>query len=267
MLTADKTVDDLSPERVLALLHTARLGRSYQFLVSCASTNDEIRTRAAQGAAEGLVIVADSQTGGRGRLGRSWHSPPGQNLYFSLLLRPALVARAAAPLTLLAGAALARSLAAVSAQPRLKWPNDLLLPDGAHLRKAAGILTEMATEGDRVRHIVLGVGLNVKQTAFPPDLCERATSLALSTGIAGDRGLLLSRFLEEFETVYDPFLAAGPARGLKIWREFASLPQPCRVRHETQLLEGEAVDVDDAGALLVRDGVGRIHRVISGELG
>lgn len=260
-------IDDLTPERVLGSLHTARLGRSYQFLASCASTNDEIRARAAQGAAEGLVVAADTQTGGRGRLGRSWHSPPGQNLYFSLLLRPALAARAAAPITLLAGAALARSLAGLGAQPRLKWPNDLLLPDGTHVRKAAGILTEMATEGDRVRHIVLGVGLNVKQAVFPPELCERATSLARSMGTAGDRGLHLSRFLEEFEAIYDAFTAGGPARGLEMWREFAALPQHCRVRHEEQHIEGDAMDVDEAGALLVRSRDGRIHRVISGELG
>jgi BirA family biotin operon repressor/biotin-[acetyl-CoA-carboxylase] ligase len=259
-------IDDLRPERVLTSLRTARLGRRYQFLLSCASTNDEVRAHAVLGAAEGLVVVADSQTGGRGRLGRSWHSPPGENLYFSLLLRPALAARAATPLTLLAGAALASSLAGQGAQPRLKWPNDLLLPDGGHVRKAAGILTEMATEGDRVRHIVLGVGLNVRQSVFPPELSERATSLALSTGTAEDRGLLLARFLEDFEATYDAFVTDGPARGLGIWRAFASLPQMCRVRHEAQMLEGEAVDVDETGALLVRDDGGQIHRVISGEL-
>ena len=123
--------NDLAPEAVLSRLRTRRLGRAYEFLPACASTNDVVRIRAAAGAAEGLVIVADSQSAGRGRLGRSWHSPAGQNLYFSLLLRPALPARQVTPLTLLAGAALARALAAAGAAPRLRWPNDLLVSAAA----------------------------------------------------------------------------------------------------------------------------------------
>lgn len=265
-MSEDASIGDLAPHRLSHLLATARLGRSYEVLPSCGSTNDEVRARAAQGAPEGLVVVADTQTGGRGRLGRTWHSPPGQNLYFSLLLRPALPARAAAPLTLLAGAALARTLAAAEAHPRLKWPNDLLLPVGSHMGKAAGILTEMASAGDGVRHVVLGVGLNVNQRVFPADLCSRATSVALSTGADGDRGWFLSRFLGELEGIYDGFLQAGPAPGLEIWRQFAALPQPCRVQHEGRTLQGLALEADEMGALLVRDDAGRVHRVVSGEV-
>jgi BirA family biotin operon repressor/biotin-[acetyl-CoA-carboxylase] ligase len=258
--------NDLAPEAVLRRLGTRGLGRDYEFLASCASTNDLVRSRAAAGAAEGLLVVADSQTAGRGRLGRSWHSPPGQNLYLSLLLRPALPARLATPLTLLAGAALAQTLAEAGATPRLRWPNDLLVPVAGGLRKVAGILTEMACDSERVRHIVLGVGLNVNSLEFPPDLAERATSLRLALDRACDRAKLLVDFLTTFESIYDDFLAHGPASGLQAWRRHADLGRVCRIDRDGARVEGIATDIDDDGALLVRDDAGRVHRVISGEV-
>jgi BirA family transcriptional regulator, biotin operon repressor / biotin---[acetyl-CoA-carboxylase] ligase len=257
---------DLAPGAVLQRLRTRRLGRAYEFLAACASTNDVVRSRAVAGAAEGLLIVADSQTAGRGRLGRLWHSPPGQNLYLSLLLRPALPARQVAPLTLLAGAALARALAAAGAAPRLRWPNDLLVPAADELRKAAGILTEMATNGEGVRHVALGVGLNVNSQGFPPELAQRATSLRMAFGRAFDRAQLLIDFLAAFEASYDDFLARGPASGLADWRRHADLGRVCRIGQDGTKVEGVATDIDDSGALLVRDDAGRVHRVISGEV-
>ena len=257
---------DLAPGPVLQLLHTRRLGRAYEFLSTCASTNDVARGRAAAGAAEGLLVVADRQTAGRGRLGRSWHSPPGQNLYFSLLLRPTLPARHVAPLTLLAGAALARTLAEAGTTPRLRWPNDVLVPVAGQFRKVAGILTEMASDGDRVRHVVLGVGLNVNGLEFPPDLAERATSLRMALGHACDRAQLLVDFLADFEAIYDDFLARGPAPGLVQWRRHADLGRVCRIDQDGARVEGIAMDIDDDGALLVRDDTGQVHRLISGEV-
>ena len=257
--------NDLAPETVLQRLGTRRLGRAYEFLAACASTNDVVRTRAAAGTAECLLVVADSQTAGRGRLGRSWHSPPGQNLYLSLLLRPALSARQASPLTLLAGAALAHTLAEAGATPRLRWPNDLLLPAAGGLRKVAGILTEMASDGERVRHIVLGVGLNVNSVEFPPALAERATSLRLALGRPCDRTQLLVDFLAAFEPIYDDFLARGPASGLAEWRRYADLGRMCRIDCDGAKVEGIATDIDDDGALLVRDDAGQVHRIVSGE--
>jgi len=256
---------DLAPEAVCWPLRTVRLGRVYEFLSDCASTNDVARSRAAAGAAEGLVIVADSQSAGRGRLGRSWHSPAGENLYLSLLLRPALPAREVAPLTLLAGGALARTLAEAGMVSRLRWPNDLLVPTANGPRKAGGILTEMATSGEGVRHVVLGVGLNVNSQAFPPELAERATSLRLAFGRAIDRARLLVEFLAAFEATYDDFLARGPAAGLVQWRRHADLGRVCRIDQAGTQIEGIALDIDDGGALLVRDDAGRVHRLISGD--
>ena len=119
------------------------------------------------------MIAADAQTAGRGRLGRSWHSPPGDNLYVSLLLRPTRAPAEIPPLTLLAGAAVADAVARAGRGPRLKWPNDVQLVDRAptarRRRKLAGILTEMATAGATVEHVVVGIGINVNGTDFPPE--------------------------------------------------------------------------------------------------
>ncbi|HTA19793.1 MAG TPA: biotin--[acetyl-CoA-carboxylase] ligase, partial [Polyangia bacterium] len=161
-------MDDLSPTRLDARLRTRWLGRAYEWHEACASTNDLAATRARAGAAQGLVVATDQQSAGRGRLGRAWHSPAGENLYVSILLRPARPAPEIPPLTLLAGAAVARALTALGLAPRLKWPNDVqLVGDGN--RKVAGILTEMSSEGGRVGHVVVGVGLNVNGAEFPPE--------------------------------------------------------------------------------------------------
>jgi BirA family biotin operon repressor/biotin-[acetyl-CoA-carboxylase] ligase len=210
--------------------------------------------------------VADAQTGGRGRLGRTWHSPAGQNLYLSLLLRPAMPPWMVPPLTLLVGAVAADVLAAAGVAPRLKWPNDVLLPTPDGLRKVAGILTEMASERDRVRHVVVGVGLNVNTTEFPPELADRATSLLRATGRPFDRGTLLAAFLNAFEPAYDQFLAAGPEPALARWRTHADLGRRVRIERDGAVIEGVTLDVDSEGTLHVRGDDGRIHRVLSGEL-
>lgn len=250
---------DLAPERVLPLLRTRWLGRPYRFLAACTSTSDE----AARADGDGLLVVADAQTGGRGRLGRSWHSPPGENLYLSLRLRPDLAPPLIPPLTLLVGAAVAEALAAGGAAPRLKWPNDVLLPTPAGLRKAAGILTEMATGRGQIRHLVVGLGIDVNGAAFPGELADRATSLRLSTGRAWDRGALLAGILNTLEPAYERFVAEGPADALARWRAFGLLGARCRVEG----LEGVASDVDADGALLLTDDAGRVHRIVSGEIG
>jgi BirA family biotin operon repressor/biotin-[acetyl-CoA-carboxylase] ligase len=257
---------DLSPAAVRAELHTRRLGRQYVFLPSCDSTNDKVVALAADGAAEGLLVAADGQTQGRGRRGRLWHSPAGENLYFSLLLRPTLPTSRMAPLTLLAGAALAEAMAALAFSPRLKWPNDVLLDTGNGLRKVAGILAEMAGAGERVRHVVLGVGCNVNTRVFPDSLTPIATSLHLASGKQLHRGRLLAGFLDAFEPIYEDFLAAGPEAGLERWRRHALLGQPCRVEREATSVAGIACGVDATGALLLHVATGETIPVSAGEV-
>lgn len=257
---------DLTPAAVLPALRTRRLGRPYELLPACGSTNDEVARRAADGAAEGLLVAAEKQTHGRGRRGRLWHSPAGENLTFSLLLRPTLPAPRAAPLALLAGAALAEALAALAFSPRLKWPNDILVDTAQGLRKVAGILAEMAGAGERTHHVVLGVGCNANTVAFPEPLAPIATSLRLVSGREVHRGALLAAFLNAFEPIYDGFLAAGPEAGLARWRRHALLGQPCRINREPAPLEGIATGLDEAGALLLRTASGETVRAHAGEV-
>ena len=251
--------------RFTAALQTARLGRCFEHLPTCESTNDEVAARATAGAGEGMLIVADEQTKGRGRRGRSWHSRPSENLTFSLLLRPALPARSVAPLTLLAGAALAATLSQFRLAPKLKWPNDVLLDVADEPRKVAGILTEMSSEGDRVRHVVLGLGINVNADAFPDDLA-RATSLRLAVGTSLDSAALLASFLNAFEPRYDDFVTGGPAAALHECNRYPLLGQPCWIDRPSGRVEGVAAGVDASGALQIRSAAGETISVHGGEV-
>lgn len=265
-MPADVEAGDLAVAALVAHLTTARLGRDYVFLPSCGSTNDEVGARASAGAPEGLLVAADAQTGGRGRRGRSWHSPAGQNLYCSLLLRPALPAERAAPLTLLVGLAVARALAALGFAPVLKWPNDVLLDAGAGPRKVAGILTEMTSEGGRIRHLVVGLGLDVNTESFPTSLVDLATSLRVVSGRAVDRAAVLAGVINAFEPIYEDFLAHGPAAGLAEWTRRARLGQGCWIERGGRRIDGIAEGIDEGGALLLRTAGGERVTVHAGEV-
>jgi BirA family biotin operon repressor/biotin-[acetyl-CoA-carboxylase] ligase len=264
--------EDLAPDRLLAALSTSRFGRHYEPHARAGSTNDLIAARAREGAEEGLVVLADEQIGGRGQKGRAWLTTAGMNLTFSLLLRPDRPAASLPPLTLLAGVAVAEALTELGLRPRLKWPNDVLCDTPAGPRKLVGVLTDMATQRDRVKHVIVGVGINVNQTAFAPEIAGLATSIRAQLDRFIDRTLLLARVLGAFERRYDDALAYGPASFLDTWRMLADLPRPCAVarphadNRPRGLLTGTAVDVDHDGALIVVDDEGLRHRVLSGEL-
>ena len=276
----EQTLAPPTAERLAAFLRTRWLGRAYEWLDACPSTNDRAAERARAGAPAGLVVAAESQTAGRGRLGRTWHSPPGSNLYLSILLRPVRPPSEIPPLTLLVGGALAAALAELGFAPRLKWPNDVeMVDERGRRRKVAGILTEMSTAGDRAAHVVVGVGLNVNGVDFPPEIAERATSLRLAGGgpkqlgeappLPLDRARVLAAFLNALEPMLADFEARGPAAAVAAFEAHAGLPAACRVTapgRPGERLEGVAVGVDPDGALRLRDDTGQIHRVISGEL-
>src|SRR5262249_23189793 len=151
-------------------------------------------------------VVAESQTAGRGRLGRQWHSPPGCNLYCSIVLRPPLVPAAVPGLALVAGLAVADAVQVVAgARAALKWPNDVLLAG----RKVAGILTELDAEVERVHHVIVGIGVNLNGDAFPMELAAKATSLRLVTGRAVNRAQFTGGLLAALEARYRRFLADG----------------------------------------------------------
>ena len=259
-----------TPERLAERLSTRWVGRAYEWHPVCASTNDRAAERARAGAPAGLVVAADAQTAGRGRQGRQWHSPAGENLYFSVVLRPARRAAEIPPLALLMGAAVAEAVARLGVAPRLKWPNDVQLVDGAgRRRKLAGVLTEMASAGDRVEQVVVGIGINVNTAAFPAELAERATSLRAALGRPVDRADLLAAILGALEPRLEDFDRRGPAAAVDAFNGYAGLPDRYRVTSPGgagDAIEGTALGVDPDGALRVRDDAGQVHRVVSGEL-
>ena len=178
-----------------AVRDTIFAGKLHHF-ATIDSTNTHALREAAAGAPSGSVYFADEQTAGRGRGSHTWHSEPGSGLYVSVLLRPQLSASQALWLSFAAGLAVYTAVREVTGiTPDIRWPNDLLLPEQGVNKKFCGILTEMQNDGDRIRHAVTGIGINVNHTAFPPELAPLATSLRLVSGQSWDRLLLLAELL------------------------------------------------------------------------
>ncbi|MBF0462170.1 MAG: biotin--[acetyl-CoA-carboxylase] ligase [Magnetococcales bacterium] len=261
-------VTDTPTAAVMAPLLTGSLFRSdrYHFFPVLASTNQQAAQLAQAGAAEGTVVVADQQTQGRGRLGRQWSSPAGVNLYCSVVLRPTLLPRDAAQLTLLAGVALAHTLTEWGvAGVLIKWPNDLLLQG----RKAAGILTEMRTDRSGIQHVIVGIGLNVNGQAadLPLELRDRATSLAESLHSAVCRPPLLAKLLAQLDHWYGRFGREGFAPVRQEWLACSRLlGQSVGVRLADEQFSGQAVALDADGCLLVQRADGMLARVVAGDV-
>ncbi|MBF0176555.1 MAG: biotin--[acetyl-CoA-carboxylase] ligase [Magnetococcales bacterium] len=250
----------------------------YHYLAEVGSSNEEVVTRARQGAPEGTVVVAESQTHGRGRLGRRWNSPPGMNLYFSCLLRPDMSPNRTFQLTLLAGLALAEAVQEAGfAEATIKWPNDLLLRG----RKLAGILTEMSAEMDRVHYVVVGVGLNVHLTtaALPSELRDIAIGLAdvyAASSVPGGgaapapplRRNLLVGFLGRFQEWYQRYRERGFGVVREAWMERARIQdRRVTVHLLKETFTGTALEMDPDGFLLVRcDEDQTIRRVVAGDV-
>jgi len=225
-----------------------------------ASTMDLASALAAAGAGAGVVVGADQQTAGRGRRGRVWESPPGAGLYFSFIARPPVRANATLPLlTLAAGLAVRQGIhAALGFAPDLKWPNDVMVGG----RKLAGILAEGLAVGTPAQAVIIGVGLNLQPSSYPPEVAARATSLEGELGRGVERGLVLAEVLaalcDQLAT-----LERSPGDILQAWR--AASPGAIGTRVEWDGRSGVTAGIDDSGALLVRTASG-IERVIAGEL-
>lgn len=247
-----------------------RLARQPVFFSLIGSTNDVAAALASDGGNEGAVVIADAQTAGRGRRGRTWFSPPGAGLYVSVVLTPAQALsdpeRATTLLTIAAGVALAEAVeAATGLGPSIKWPNDLLV-DG---RKLAGILAEgvVASGANVVRSVVLGFGINVSPAAFPPDLRDRVTSLETELGREIDRAVVCAEALARLAERYDDLLAARFDAILDAWRARAFGRHGARVEWDTPAgtRVGRTEGIDHMGALLVRTGES-LERIVAGEV-
>lgn len=251
---------------VSSLLTTDFIGRSLYFYPSAPSTNVIAFDLGRGGCAEGAVVIADGQTGGKGRLGRIWASPPGVNLYTSIVLRPGIQPQNAAQLTFLAAVAVAETVKGfIRKSLEVKWPNDILI-DG---RKAAGILLEMDTEPDRVNFVVVGIGvnLNMRRGDLQESIKKTAVSLFDKTGVEIDRAEFSARLYSTFEKWYKIYGKAGFSPVLDEWKGyFGFAGRPVKINSVGASIEGVCMGVDADGALLVRVASGKVERVLSGDV-
>jgi BirA family biotin operon repressor/biotin-[acetyl-CoA-carboxylase] ligase len=255
--------DRLTALEIGPLLSTNELGRVVHAFEEVGSTNDVARGMAEEGAPHGTLVIAEHQTGGRGRHGRAWHSGSGENLTFSLVLRPSLPPKGAAEITLVAAVALVAELRAAGFSAAIKWPNDVLVGG----LKVCGFLSEMSAEEGRLRFLVLGVGLNVNAARFPPELAGRATSLRLVRGEPLPRALLLAAILGSLEGWLDVHAMEGFGPVRERTREWsATLGNEVRIEEAGRIVSGLAEDIDESGALLVRNASGAVERVWAGDV-
>ena len=259
--------DALHADDLLARLgKTKVVGRDIQVFEQTTSTNDVVEKLARDGVKEGYVVFAESQTKGRGRLGRVWLSPTRKGLWFSVLLRPDLRPQEATRLTVISATALRRAIKTVSGlSPEIKWPNDLLVGG----KKAAGILTEMSAEVDRVRHIIIGIGVDVNQDAdeFPAELRKTATSLKLVAGRGISRAELAAEVMRELDVDYARVVAGKFPEIADEWEAACvTMGKNVAVNVGDRKFRGRAESMDDGGALLVRTEHGHLERVIGGDV-
>lgn len=259
--------DVLHADDLLSLLPgTKVVGRDIRVFQETASTNDVAEKLARDGVKEGVVVFAESQSKGRGRLGRKWISPLRQGLWFSVLLRPNLRPQAATQLTVAAATALYRGIRDVTGiAPEIKWPNDIQIQG----RKIAGVLTELSAEIDHINHLILGIGVDVNQTAteFPPELRKIATSLKAETGRDIHRADLAAAILRELDRDYARIGNGEFAKLADEWQQqCTTIGQRVSINIGDRIIQGHAEALDDDGALLVRTQHGRLERIIGGDV-
>lgn len=240
-------------------------GHPVKFYDAVDSTNLRAMQEAESGAPEGTLIVADMQTAGRGRRGRSWQSPAGTNVYFTLILRPDYKPDKTSMVTLVMALAVAEGIeAACGLQTQIKWPNDIVING----RKVCGILTEMRAERDSVQHVVVGAGVNVGLQAFAPELAEKATSLQAECGVRVSRASLMVHVMKAFEKYYGIFQDTLDLSGLR--EKYESLlvnrDREVHVLDPGGDFAGVSRGINNAGELLVELPDGKLVTVYAGEV-
>lgn len=258
---------ELNPFEILDGIKTRQFGKAIHFQSEIDSTNRWAKRLAADGAAEGTLVMAESQTQGRGRLGRSWYSSPGKGLCFSLILRPRINSAALAGMTVLTAVSMAQAIDNIAGIKLLiKWPNDLVFEG----RKLAGILAEVSGEADLINYLIIGLGLNVNQQLeeFPDELKAIVTSLRIINDLNLSRRWILQEFLKIFEEHYYNLPSKGLSEIINYAKlNSATLGKVVRINqgyHRT--LTGEAVDLDRDGSLWLREASGEMTRVYAGEI-
>ncbi len=257
--------DRLTSLELDPLLSTRDVGITLHHFERVDSTNSVAFKLAQDGAVHGEVVVAEEQTDGKGRRGRAWVSPPGKNLYCSIVLKPELPPSRAAELTLVAAVALAETLRDAGVKAEIKWPNDVQVGG----KKIAGILTELSADTEKVHFVVVGIGVNLNCEAddLSPELRETATSLKVARGQRVLRALFTAALWTRFEAWLDRHVSEGFGPVREAWRTLsATLGQEVLVKSEAKELRGIAEDIDENGALLIKKSDGSLERVLAGDV-
>ena len=257
--------DILSKSEIESRLDGGWIGKQVYFAEEVDSTNTWGKRLAEEGAPHGTLVVADEQTQGRGRRGRSWQSPKGTNISMTLILRPDLEPARASMLTIVMGLSVAQGLKELLKLPvQIKWPNDAVL--NGH--KLCGILTEMSAQIDYINYVVVGTGINVNLPEVPEELKDIATSLLIETGHRVNRAEVIGAVLRAFARNYESFLVRGDLTGLlNAYNEIlANRDRQVRVLDPKEPYEGVALGINARGELLVRKADGSISEVYAGEV-
>lgn len=257
--------DVVSKEEILSLLDTKWAGKNLICVESVDSTNNLAKQLAEQGAPEGTLVVADEQTGGKGRRGRSWCTPKGSAIAMTIVLRPDIRPELASMVTLVMGLSVAKAIESLyPVSVGIKWPNDVVVNG----KKICGILTEMSAEMTGIHYLVIGTGINTNVEEFPEELQEVATSLIKELGEKVNRAELIAACLKYFEDYYEKYVAAGNLAPLKEDYEALLLNRNNKVRvlepgHE---YTGRSLGINEEGELLVEKEDGTVTAVYAGEV-
>jgi BirA family biotin operon repressor/biotin-[acetyl-CoA-carboxylase] ligase len=253
--------DVLAPAEIKAGLKTSMMGKNIHYFKETESTNILARDMAGS-VDEGTVVIAESQTGGRGRMGRKWISPEG-GIWLSVVLKPRMQPLHAPRITLLAGVAVAKTIRNIGLPAKIKWPNDVLINE----KKVCGILTEIGAEMDSIQYVVVGVGIdaNVDTETFPEEFRDSSTSLKNELGHDINRVEFVQRLLSELESLYMKFQKEGFSSILEEWRNMsATIGEWVKITTQSRIICGEAVGVDSDGALILETGEGRLEKIVAG---
>ncbi len=257
--------DILTKESCASHITTEWAGKYLEVYEEIDSTNRRARQLGEEGAPHGALVTADSQTAGKGRRGRSWVTPRGSALAFSLLLRPTLPPEHVSMITLVSALAVSQAIDEMTGlQTQIKWPNDIVY----NRRKLCGILTEMSTELSLIHYVVTGIGINVHITNFPEELAEKATSLYLACGKHISRSALLGLIMRYYEKYYEQFAADGDLRSLRtVYEEkLAGKGGTVSIISDSGERRGTCLGITDLGALRVAFEDGADEEIISGEV-
>jgi len=257
----NETPDTLTPGEIKAGLKTKVIGKDIKYFKETESTNI-IAREIADSVEEGTIVIAESQTAGRGRMGRKWISPEG-GIWLSIILKPRIEPLYAPRITLLAGVSVAKTMQGFGLPAKIKWPNDVLI----HGKKVCGILTEIGAEVDLIDYLIVGIGIdaNVDTESFPEEIRDSSTSLKKEMGKEINRVEFVRKLLEEFELLYLKFKKEGFTKILEEWRNMsATIGEWVKISTQTHTIYGEAIGVDNEGALILETSDGQLEKILAG---